>query len=197
MSDLLTDASLVDKAIEFATRAHSGQTRKGGSLPYIVHPMEAMAIVASVTSDPELLAAAALHDVVEDTPYTLSDIRAEFGPRVAELVKAETEVKIGGGSAEEAWVHRRQGTLDRLAAASRDAKIVALGDKLSNMRAIQRDYEVVGDELWERFTVHDRELHSWHYWGLVESLSEISDVHPYREFEFLVNLVWPREGDKS
>ncbi len=193
-SDLLADATIVNKAIVFATEAHAGQTRKGGFLPYIVHPCEAMAIVASMTPDPELLAAAVLHDVVEDTAYTIEDIHREFGPRVAELVDAETEPKVPGLSEEESWKLRRQGTIDRLAAASRDAKIVALGDKLSNMRAIARDYEVEGDELWQRFTVHDRDLHAWHYWGLVESLSEISELHPYREFKHIVNLVWPREG---
>jgi myo-inositol-1(or 4)-monophosphatase len=192
-SDLLADSNVVNKAIVFATKAHAGQTRKGGFLPYIVHPCEAMAIVASVTPDPELLAAAVLHDVVEDTDTTIEDIHREFGPRVAELVDAETEPKVPGLSEEESWKLRRQGTLDRLAAASRDAKIVALGDKLSNMRAIARDYMVVGDELWQRFTVHDPALHEWHYRGLVESLSEISDCVPYDEFRFLVDRVWPRE----
>ena len=56
------DTQLLDKAIEFAVKAHSGTARRGKGFPYIVHPMEAMEIVSTITSDQELLAAAALHD---------------------------------------------------------------------------------------------------------------------------------------
>ena len=76
------DTSLVDKAIIFAVKAHEGVPRRGRDFPYIVHPLEALTIVATMTSDPALLAAAVLHDVVEDTEVTVEDIRAEFGDRV-------------------------------------------------------------------------------------------------------------------
>ena len=88
------DTSLVDKAIIFAVKAHEGVPRRGRDFPYIVHPLESLTIVATMTSEPELLAAAVLHDVVEDTDFTVEDIRAEFGDRVAELVDAE---KLFGG----------------------------------------------------------------------------------------------------
>ena len=65
---------ILDKAIVFATKAHSGSFRKGTTTPYIVHPMEASAIVATMTDDKIILAAAVLHDVVEDTDYTIDDI---------------------------------------------------------------------------------------------------------------------------
>ncbi|MCQ2120034.1 MAG: HD domain-containing protein, partial [Bacteroidales bacterium] len=65
------DTSLLDKAILFATRAHSGTERRGKGFPYIVHPMEAVEIAATMTSDQELLAAAILHDTVEDTDVTI------------------------------------------------------------------------------------------------------------------------------
>ena len=63
-------------------------------MPYIVHPLEAMAIVANITSDPELISAAALHDVIEDTKYTYEDLQAKFGKRVADLVKAESDEEV-------------------------------------------------------------------------------------------------------
>ena len=75
------DTSLVDKAIIFAVKAHEGVPRRGRDFPYIVHPLEAMTIVATMTSEPELLAASVLHDVVEDTDFTVEDIRAEFACR--------------------------------------------------------------------------------------------------------------------
>ena len=67
--DVLLDESisLMDRAIVFATRAHSGTYRKGTKIPYIVHPIEAAAIVATMTDDPDMIAAAVLQEVVEDT----------------------------------------------------------------------------------------------------------------------------------
>ena len=85
------DTELLDRAIEFAVRAHSGTERRGKGFPYIVHPMEAMAIVATMSADQELLAAAALHDVVEDTGVSLDEIRSQFGDRVAMLVRTESD----------------------------------------------------------------------------------------------------------
>ena len=64
------DSSLLDKAIVFASNAHKNTERKGKGFPYIAHPLEAMSIVASMTNDQELLAAACLHDVIEDTDIT-------------------------------------------------------------------------------------------------------------------------------
>ena len=69
------DTSFFDKAVRFATEAHSGTERRGKGYPYIIHPMEAVSIVASITNDPEMLAAALLHDTIEDTDVTLSDTR--------------------------------------------------------------------------------------------------------------------------
>ena len=82
------------KAIEFAMDAHADATRKGKSRPYILHPLEAMNIAASLTEDEEVLAAAVLHDVVEDTDVKEAEIREAFGDRVADLVMAESEDKM-------------------------------------------------------------------------------------------------------
>ena len=78
MANKPLDTSLLDRAIIFAVRAHAGTERRGKGFPYIVHPMEAVEIVATMTRDQELLAAAALHDTVEDTDVTVEQIRAEF-----------------------------------------------------------------------------------------------------------------------
>ena len=180
MANKPLNTDLLDRAILFAVRAHTGTERRGKGFPYIVHPLEAVSIVATITPDQELLAAAALHDTVEDTDVTVDDIRAEFGERIATLVAAESDVFSDGMSEEESWHMRKQAALDRLSGASRDAKIVAIGDKLSNMRAIARDYADKGDELWQIFHVKDKASHAWHYRGL----------HAYKEFENLVNDVF-------
>ena len=185
------DTTLFDKAVLFAVRAHAGTERRGKGFPYIIHPMEAAEIVATITPDPELLAAAILHDTVEDTSVTVEDIRREFGDRIASLVAAESDIELAGQSEEESWHARKQAAIDRLAAASHDAKIVAMGDKLSNMRAISRDYAVIGDKLWNIFHVKEKSEHAWHYRGLAASLSELSDTFAYQEFKELISKVCP------
>ena len=184
------NTELLDRAIVFAVKAHAGTERRGKGFPYIVHPMEAMAIVATMTTDQEVLAAAALHDTVEDTDVTIEDLRLEFGDRIASLVAQESEEKPEGMSDEESWHDRKRAAIDRLAKAPHDAKIVALGDKLSNMRAIARDYAKIGDALWKRFHAQDPKDHEWHYRGLADSLRELQDTAAFQEFESLINKVF-------
>lgn len=190
MANKPLDTALLDRAIIFAVKAHAGTERRGKGFPYIVHPMEAVEIVATITPDQELLAAAALHDTVEDTDVTVEDIRREFGDRIANLVASESDVFEEGVSEEDSWHVRKQAAIDRLASASHDAKIVALGDKLSNMRAIARDYAVKGDELWKIFHAKDPADHEWHYRGLADSLRELEDTFAFKEFESLINQVF-------
>ena len=190
MANKFIDTDLLDRAIVFAVQAHHNTERRGKGFPYIVHPMEAVEIVATITPDQELLAAAALHDTIEDTDVTVEDICREFGDRIAELVFAESDQFTEGVSEEDSWHDRKQAAIDRLAAAPHDAKIVAMGDKLSNMRAIWRDYRLQGDELWNIFHVKDKASHEWHYRGLAKSLSELSDTFAYQEFVRLIDDVF-------
>jgi len=191
MGNKYLDTEFLDKAIIFAVAAHKNTERRGKGFPYVIHPMEAMEIVATITSDQEILAAAALHDTVEDTEITQEDILREFGPRVASLVVAESDIVVEGKSESESWRMRKQAAIDRLAGASHDAKIVAIGDKLSNMRAIERDYEMQGDKLWNLFHApNGKPDHEWHYRGLLESLRELSGTFAFEEFEYLINKVF-------
>ena len=159
-----------------------------------MHPLEAVEIVATITPDQELLAAAALHDTVEDTDVTVEQLREAFGDRIANLVHAESDQINGelfnGENEEQTWHARKQAAIDRLAKASHDAKIVAMGDKLSNMRAIWRDYQTKGDELWKIFHCSDKAAHEWHYRGLAESLKELEDTFAYKEFVRLIDEVF-------
>ena len=90
------DTSLIDKAIKYATDNHHNVLRKGKTIPYILHPLEAMAIVATLTDDYEVIAAAALHDLIEDTTITYNDIKEEFGKRVADIVINESDNALEG-----------------------------------------------------------------------------------------------------
>jgi myo-inositol-1(or 4)-monophosphatase len=188
MANKPLDTTLLDRAIMFAVKAHAGTERRGKGFPYIVHPMEAVEIVATITPDQELLAAAALHDTVEDTDVTIDDIRREFGDRIASLVQIESV-----GDDEGTWHERKKKAIDLIAGAPRDAKIVAMGDKLSNMRAIARDYAVQGDALWNLFHVNDPKDHEWHYRGLADALRDLKDTFAFQEFEMLINQVFGKK----
>lgn len=187
MSEKKINTELFDKASIFAIKAHSGVERRGKDFPYIIHPMEAVSIVSTITNDIELLSAAILHDVVEDTKYTIEDIRKEFGDRIADIVKDESDVVIENKSEEASWKERKQVAIERLKNSSFDVKIVAIGDKLSNARALLRDYKEIGDKLWDKFHTKDKKNHEWHYRGLVDSLSELSGTYAYEEFKDIVN----------
>ena len=184
------DTSLFDHAVTFAVKAHSGTERRGKGFPYAVHLMESVEIVATITPDQELLAAAMLHDTVEDTDVTIEDLRREFGDRIASLVEAESDVHFHDESEEESWHRRKQEAIDRLSAAPLDAKIVALGDKLSNMRAIARDYSIQGDSLWKLFHVKEKAAHEWHYRGLASALADLEVTQAYKEFVNLIEEVF-------
>ena len=127
---------MVQKAIFFATQAHAGQTRKYTGEPYVNHPIEVMRLVSEVNDDPEVLAAAILHDVVEDTPATITNIRIGFNARVAALVDDLTDV-----SKPEDGNRATRKELDRqhTAKASPDAKTIKLADLISNSMSIVKD----------------------------------------------------------
>lgn len=190
MANKYLNTEILDRAIVFAVKAHANTERRGKGYPYIVHPLEAVEIVATMTPDQELLAAAALHDTVEDTEVTVEQLRAEFGERIASLVADESDVMPAGMTEEASWHQRKQAAINRLSKASHDAKMVALGDKLSNIRAIARDYDEIGDALWNRFHTNDPKEHEWHYRGLADALRELEDTVAYKEFESLINKVF-------
>ncbi len=178
--------NLLDEAIVFATKAHAGQFRKSTQIPYILHPLEAGTIVATMTDDDEVISAAVLHDVIEDADITVKQIDDLFGTRVAKLVLCESENKREDLPAESTWKLRKQETLEHLKHSDIDVKMITLGDKLSNMRAIYRDYRLIGDDLWQRFNQKDKNEHYWYYNGIAECLSELRNHPAYNEYIDLI-----------
>lgn len=187
----MIDMDLLEKSIAFALRAHEGQVRKKSGIPYILHPMEAATIASTLTDDREVLAAVMLHDTVEDTDTTLDEIRREFGDRVAQLVKGETENEYPELTREESWKLRKEESLQRLRA-NNDAsvKIMWISDKLSNARSLLRIYEERGDEMWKLFHQKDKSVQEWYYRSVADALKELSDTPAYREYVVLINLIF-------
>ena len=178
---------ILDRAINFAVQAHEGQFRKGTQIPYILHPMEAAAIVGSMTTDEEIVAGAVLHDVVEDTETTIEDVINLFGEQIGSYVASESEDKREDLPAESTWKIRKQETLNHLSVAPVAVKMITLGDKLSNIRAIYRDYKSIGDALWQRFNQKDKNEHYWYYSGIAKCITELSDYQAYKEYCDLIN----------
>ncbi len=183
-------SALLDRAICFAVKAHSGMTRKGSSTPYIVHPLEAVAIAATLTSDEEVLSACVLHDTLEDTPVTAEMLRAEFGARVTSLVLSDSENKRESLPAADTWMLRKQETLDALESASFEEQVLVLADKLSNLRSFYRLHLKKGDALWQDFNQKDKKKQEWYYRGIAERLPLLSATPAYREYSAIVDLVF-------
>lgn len=175
---------MLNKAIEFASKAHYGTTRKGSKTPFILHPLEAASIVARLTDDTDLIIAAILHDTIEDTDTTYEDVKKEFGKKIADIVKGESEDKS------KTWQERKAHTLNTLKNEHLDIKIVAMGDKLSNMRSMANDYAKIGDKLWERFNVKDKSLQGWYYTGLAKCFDELKNTPEYKEYQNLIKQVF-------
>lgn len=181
--------TLVSDAMIFAAKAHDGMLRKGTDIPYIVHPAEVAAIAATITEDTEVLAAALLHDVMEDCGVTQAQLAERFGGRVAQLVKSETQERCGYPC--ETWLVRKQGAVARISRADRGAKIIALSDKLSNMRAIHRDYDRDGERLFFKFHQHDKALHAWYYRSIAALLeSELGNTQAWKELKAHIAYVF-------
>lgn len=137
--------NLVERARLFAAAAHAavGQVRKYTGEPYIVHPQEVANIVATVPHTDAMLAAAWLHDVVEDTKITISDIRIEFGDEVADLVWWLTDQSVPGDGNR---ATRKEIDRHHSAAAPANAQTIKVADLIENTFSIEArdpDFAVV------------------------------------------------------
>src|SRR5215469_9143090 len=128
------DIRLIDRAYEVAAHWHAGQMRKSGDA-FITHPLAVTTILAELGMNTDTICAALLHDTVEDTPYTLVELRGEFGEDVAALVDGVTKLdRVKYGEAAEAETVRKM-----VVAMSRDIRVlvIKLADRLHNMRTLR------------------------------------------------------------
>lgn len=183
--------TLLDRALYFAIEKHSGQIRRKTATPYILHPLEAAAIAGTMTSDESILAAAVLHDTIEDADVDPAEILQNFGPRVTELVLSETEDKHADRPPEETWRLRKEDSLAVLKTTKDPAvKIIWLSDKLSNVRSFYRDYLVRGDALWNNFHQKDPAVQAWYYRTIASYLSDLKEYDAYSEYVRLVGIIF-------
>jgi len=161
----LNDNELLVRAASFAADRHRDQRRKNGDIPYVNHPLEVARLLVEVgkETDGELLAAAMLHDTVEDTDATPDELERRFGKRIAGLVAEVTDDK----SLPKATRKRKQ--IEHAPHLTREAKLIKMADKLSNLK----DIAVRPPDRWPP----DR-IRGYFVWArtVVEALGD--DVHP-------------------
>lgn len=185
--------NLITKAINFATEKHDGQTRKQSTIPYILHCLEAGTIATSLTNkessvDQEVVAAAILHDTVEDAGVQLSELEELFGKRVAYLVRVQSEDKT------KTWIERKEHTIEFLSKnLDRDIEVVYLADKLSNVRSIHKEYIEKGDTFWSKFNA-PKESQAWYYTSIGDELKQLDKTLEHQEYVRLLGEVF---GDDS
>ena len=197
-SGVIYDFDLVDKAYKVALEAHNDQRRRSG-IPYILHPVSVAYILVGLGMDSESIAAALLHDVVEDTDVTLQEIQKMFGKDVAALIDGVTKIgKIPFSSREE---QQAENIRKMLIAMAKDIRviIIKLADRLHNMRTIEcMPDQKRRDKALENMEVYAPIAHRLGIRAIKEELEDISirylDPVAYQEIEKILNL---RKSDRE
>jgi GTP diphosphokinase / guanosine-3',5'-bis(diphosphate) 3'-diphosphatase len=192
------DRGLVTRAFRYAAAAHEGQQRRSGS-PFIEHPVGVARICAQLRLDEQTIAAALLHDVVEDTESDIDDVRAEFGEEVAKLVEGVTKLtRIQFQSREHAEAENYR---KMVVAMSEDVRVILikLADRLHNMRTI----EYLGKQKQIQKAKETLEVYAplAHRLGIHALKWELEDLafqtlHP-RKYEEITTMVAERRADRE
>jgi (p)ppGpp synthase/HD superfamily hydrolase len=164
------------KALIISKYAHKGQFRKGSKKPYIIHPYSVYGNLLPHTADEAVLAAALLHDVLEDVSpnhYSEADMLEDFGQDVVDIVKLVTKDPSLGD-----WRAVNEGYLAQLAANPDErALMVCTSDKLDNLSTSLYDYAVQGESFWDMFNA-GKEDQKWWYEAVLSLLQEHLEYHP-------------------
>lgn len=193
-----SDADVIRRAYVLAERAHEGQMRHSGE-PFITHPLGCARICADLALDAPAVAAALMHDTVEDTSVTLAEVEEEFGPTIAQLVDGVTKLsKLAFDSREE---HQAENYRKLIIAMSRDLRVlmIKLADRLHNMRTLS--YHKKDKQLQKARETLDVYAPLAHRLGISSLKWELEDLsfavlHP-RRFGEIQTLVDQRRADRE
>ena len=181
--------NVIEKALMYASLAHSGQTRKGEpDKPYIVHPIAVAQILMEYGADNNVIAAGYLHDVAEDTNFSINDIRKHFGNDIADLVECATEPDKS-----KSWEERKIHTINTIRELSLRKKLVIIADKINNAENLKRTFDKKGFKDFSNFK-RGEEKQEWYYRNVYESLcaNEDKDNILLKRLETAINDVFGR-----
>ena len=163
---------LVDRfaeALVYATEIHQAQRRKGTDIPYVAHLLAVASLVLEDGGDEGEAIAALLHDAIEDTAATYTDIEARFGPDVAAIVQGCSDTDV---MPKPPWRQRKEAYVAHLADAPPQVIRVSLADKVHNARSVLFDYRLMGDDLWARFNPDADQ--AWYFRSLVDAFRAVT-----------------------
>lgn len=171
--------SLIEKAIRIAASAHFGQTRKADGMPFITHPI-AVALKLAKHGFPDIVVAAALvHDVLEDTDYPTDKLKEELGNKAFEIVKTVTNDK----SLE--WEEKKIKYIENVRKGPEEAKAVAVADKIHNIESLMIVYAKDGPEIWKRFN-RGKDKKVWFEKNFLKMIKETWKHPLVKEYEELI-----------
>lgn len=198
---------MIVKAFELAHKLHKGQYRKGeGRIPYIVHPMKVATILIKFKQPQYVVAAGFLHDIVEDTGFTLNELKKDFNKDVVRLVEMATELDHQKYS----WKERKDHMINKVKDARKDEKILVCADKLANVTDMIYDYKRMKAEVWMQFIDHfpkekDRDklvewyyqYSEWYYRSMLESLAagkdSIKNTMIFKDYKRAINRLYKKK----
>lgn len=184
--------NMIEKAKEFAYEMHKGQTRKGKEIPFTYHLEEVVGNVSKLTSNPNVIAAAWLHDVVEDTEATHEDIEELFNEEIARLVRIESEDKMTHMSAQDSWTSRKVSQLKLMGELkfNDDVYMIALSDKLANVSEMCHDIRNNRENYWSKFNNADPEAHEWYHKSFADIIDLNSELGSSEVFDEYVKCIY-------
>ena len=155
----------LDYAILFATKAHDGQRRKTDNVAMIFHPFTVGMLLQRTGMSEDTVIAGILHDVVEDTKYTIEDIENIFGKNVRNIVEEVTENKALE------WKERKKEAIEKVRNASFEGKMVECADKINNLETLYDLIEEKGEKVWKSFNKPYTEQ-KWYYTEMYNAVIE-------------------------
>lgn len=155
----------LDYAILFATKAHDGQRRKTDNVDMIFHPFTVGMMLKCNNMSDECVIAGILHDVVEDTKYTLKDIEENFGKDVAKIVDEVTEDKSLS------WEERKKKAIEKVRTASIEGKMLECADKINNLETLYDLIQKGNSNVWQSFN-KPYEKQKWYYTEMYKAVIE-------------------------
>lgn len=165
---------LIKNALYFSAQAHDGQYRKGGKVPYVVHPVLVAMVVSEYTESEEVIAASLLHDVLEDcTSVSRDNVHKEFGESVCALVEEVSFLGEGG----EGWEEKKKGYMEKIKSISEDGLLIVAADKMTNIKSYYEALLKEPEKVLSLFKATP-EQYRWYYEEVFSVLKQRLRNHP-------------------
>lgn len=171
--------NIIEKAVRVSVAAHKDQTRKGDSLPYIIHPFMVALKLAKYNFSDVVIAAALAHDILEDTEFPEDKLKDELGEEVLKIIRAVTNDESLP------WEEKKKKYVETVRDGSEGAKAVAVADKIHNLESLLIAHEEQGPDLWKKFN-RGKEQKLWFENEVLKMLKETWQHPLIDEYEKLL-----------